>query len=132
MNKRITLLAPTALLLLTGCTDRLIFLDSTDFDLAIALNEASKSPVYVNVGFDRSVTAMVPPTETDGDKLYTEAKNDAINLFSKLELSYNNSDSMSTTPKPCSEIFTLTKCTLTLKNTFLSGQAAKNFIDKSK
>lgn len=103
----------TVTLLLTSCGDALVYGERTGFNLSLRADPSTSKPIEVNAGLRRSVVAIVPPkhmeSQQDGS---ATAAGEAVNMFSRFELSYDESET------------SLFGGTLAIQSRFASGQAA--------
>lgn len=102
-------------LLVGACENSLIYGERTGFNLAIQVNDDPATPLNVNAGFQRTVAALVPPTqESQEDNGRKIARGEAVNMFSGFRLEYIEGET------------TVFGGTLTIRTQFASGAAAKN------
>ena len=108
--------------LLSGCSNHLIFSERTSFNLAIDVNTDPAVPLKVNIGFDRTIVAMVPPRHETTTELGvgTVADDEAVSLISTFDLHYEDALPI--------RIFG----DLSIKTGFASGQAAINLVPPAK
>lgn len=93
MNRRFSLpLLVVACTATWGCQDTLVYGESTEFNLAIHVNDNPQTPVEVNAGLKRYVGEKAPPlaikTDDDGQK----ASGEAVSSFSGFALEYEEND----------------------------------------
>lgn len=71
----------------TGCTDALVFSESSGFNLSIGVNEEPSTPVQLNAGLERTVLAFAPPVkESNVENGQRRAEGEAVSLFSGFRL----------------------------------------------
>lgn len=110
---RTRLISVGLMLLLTGCSDALIYGERTAFNLAIRVNDDPATPVNVNAGLQRTVVSLAPPLGgqiKDGDR--TSPAGESVSAISRFDLRYDQSTAAVMAGR------------LTVKTQFLSGQAA--------
>lgn len=121
--------------LLSGCADRLIYGEKTEFDLAVVGSPPEVGKTSVNIGLNRTVLAVVPPSVVVKEKLGTKAINESANMLSDFQQRavYTEHPSI-----PCGQdvanegildtlfgVFTQ-QCTLSINTAFASGKTAQN------
>lgn len=102
----------TALLALvtTACSNTLIYGERTSFSLGIDINDSIATPLNVNMGFNRSVAGLVPPTKRP--ETGNEVNGEAANMFSGFDLRYTKGETNALSGK------------LMVKTQFASGASA--------
>ena len=71
-----------------GCTNTLFYGESTEFDLAIHLNDNPQQPLEVNIGLKRHVGQVTPPVATSQNESGTAAVGEAVSTLSGFRLRY--------------------------------------------
>ncbi len=95
--------------LTTACGNTLVYGERTSLSLGIDVNTNVATPLNVNMGFNRTVAGLVPPTKKpDGSQVNGEA----ANMFSGFDLRYANAETRALGGK------------LTVKTQFASGESA--------
>ncbi|MCB1815720.1 MAG: hypothetical protein KDK04_28970 [Candidatus Competibacteraceae bacterium] len=81
-------------LVLSGCTNHLVFGERTGFNLGVSVNSEAAVPLEVNAGLRRSVFGMVPPRRTVEDSNGNPTADDeAVSLISGFGLKYDPDNS---------------------------------------
>lgn len=80
-----------------GCTNTLFYGESTEFDLAIHLNDNPQQPLEVNMGLKRHVGQVTPPVATEQNESGTAAVGEAVSTLSGFRLRYEE-DTTSNNP----------------------------------
>ena len=114
---RLPLAAGLALLTITGCTDALVYGESSGANLAITVDPAKSQPLEVNFGAKRSVVGIVPPLDKNEDT--DKPAGEAISMFSHFSLNYEENESDPFRGK------------LTVRSAFASGMAARAIPDNA-
>ena len=87
MRAHAALLAVVAILG-TGCSDTLFYGESTEFNLAIHVNDNPQQPLEVNMGLKRHVGQVTPPVATAQNESGTAAVGEAVSTLSGFRLRY--------------------------------------------
>jgi hypothetical protein len=97
----------------SGCSNTLVYGESTEFNLAIHVNDNPQTPVEVNAGLKRYVGEKAPPLALKDDKDgHKKAEGEAVSSFSGFALEYEENP-----------LFALAG-TLHIRTQFASGAAA--------
>jgi hypothetical protein len=87
MRVRAALLVVSAILG-AGCSDTLFYGESTEFNLAIHVNDNPQQPLEVNMGLKRHVGQVTPPVATAQNESGTAAVGEAVSTLSGFRLRY--------------------------------------------
>ena len=71
-----------------GCSDTLFYGESTEFNLAIHVNDNPQQPLEVNMGLKRHVGQVTPPVATSENEGGTAAVGEAVSTLSGFRLRY--------------------------------------------
>lgn len=71
-----------------GCSDTLFYGESTEFNLAIHVNDNPQQPLEVNMGLKRHVGQVTPPVATSENESGTAAVGEAVSTLSGFRLRY--------------------------------------------
>jgi hypothetical protein len=80
-----------------GCTNTLFYGESTEFNLAIHLNDNPQQPLELNMGLKRHAGQVTPPIATEQNEAGTAAVGEAVTTLSGFRLRYQD-DSNSISP----------------------------------
>jgi hypothetical protein len=75
-----------------GCSDTLFYGESTEFNLAIHVNDNPQQPLEVNMGLKRHVGQVTPPVATSQNESGTAAVGEAVSTLSGFRLRYQETD----------------------------------------
>jgi hypothetical protein len=75
-----------------GCSDTLFYGESTEFNLAIHVNDNPQQPLEVNMGLKRHVGQVTPPVATSENDSGTAAVGEAVSTLSGFRLRYQETD----------------------------------------
>ncbi len=106
-----------ALSALAGCTDALVYGESSGVNLAITVDPAKSQPLEVNFGAKRSVIGIVPPVDKNEDT--DKPAGEAVSMFSHFSLNYEENESDPFRGK------------LRVRSAFASGMAARAIPDNA-
>jgi hypothetical protein len=85
--RRIAVLSVLAVLLLTGCTRTLVFVERTGFNLGIFVKPNESTPLEVNFGLDRKVASIVPAKGEIGSQ---GVDGEAVNMYAGFRAQYDS------------------------------------------
>lgn len=127
--------------LLSGCTNRLIYGEKTEFDLAVVGSPPEVGKTSVNIGLNRTVLAVVPSTKVVKEKLDIKASDESANMMSdfRQQAVYTEHPNIPCGQKIADEnlldtlfgVFTQ-QCTLTINTAFASGKTAQSISQDEK
>lgn len=107
------LLLVTSFVLLSACTDALVYSERTGFNLGISVNDEATTPVKLNAGLERNVVTFAPPSGEYKESKKRTIKHDAVSMLSGFHLT----DGHGGINNPLGG-------TLSIRSQFASGEAA--------